>query len=95
MHRIWIFGLLLARLAADQQQAPAVSFETASIKPVEKATSRRNLYLDPVHARYLAHTLQMLIGRAYDLRRFPVTGPAWTETKLYDVTATIPQGASA
>ena len=47
LHRAWIFGLLLGGSAASENEPSSISFATASIKPVEKATGGRNLKLEP------------------------------------------------
>jgi len=38
--------------------------------------------------------LLMLVTMAYDLRRYQVSAPDWMSTERYDITATVPEGAT-
>ncbi len=43
---------------------------------------------------YSGVTLKMLLKRAYDLKGYQISGPAWIDTERYDVVAKLPPGTN-
>jgi uncharacterized protein (TIGR03435 family) len=78
------------------------TFEAASVKPAElpMAGGRGRVMIgmpsggpgskDPGRIRYPFVSLRDLLIRAYDVKTYQITGPAWLDTERYDITATMP-----
>lgn len=67
----------------------AQSFEVATIKPNAAADNRVSIGIQP-GGRFTATgmPLRLLIGQAYDLREFQITGgPSWIDNERYDINA--------
>ncbi len=82
--------LLALVCAAQTPQA----FEVASIKPNSTGDNRIQIGMAP-GGRFTATgvTLRLLIGQAYNVRDFQVTGgPGWIGTDRYDINAKGPEG---
>src|ERR1041385_5070345 len=85
--------VLAALCAFAQQSASHPEFEVASVKPSKPAIDGRlmiRLGGDPGRIDYTNMSLKMLITRAYGVKDYQVTGPAWLDTERFDVTATHP-----
>lgn len=88
--------------AFEQGQGSHLAFEVASVKPAQpsaragfaRATGVGSVTITPDRAMYQDITLKSLIMRAYGLKSFQVSGPAWMDSERYDVVATIPEGTS-
>src|SRR3954453_826641 len=66
-------------------------FEVASVKPSKPAVDGRLMIRmggDAGRIDYSNMSLKMLITRAYAVKDYQVTGPAWLDTERFDVTAT-------
>jgi len=93
-------ALLLSACAAFPQNEPLPpSFEVASVKPYEQ--DRRGL--GPLRGGpgtsspgQLSGTasLKALLMRAYGLKEYQVSGPAWMDSERYEIAAKIPAGAT-
>jgi uncharacterized protein (TIGR03435 family) len=87
--------ILLALLTAALLPAqPSPSFEVASVKPSPPPSGRGmriRMGSDPGRIDYNGASLKMLITRAYDVKEYQVSGPAWLDTERFDVTATMPR----
>jgi uncharacterized protein (TIGR03435 family) len=72
------------------------SFEAASVRLVSPSDSKIQISIaeDPGRIHYQNVNFKQLVTRAYQLRDYQVSGPAWIDTERYEVTATIPKGAS-
>jgi uncharacterized protein (TIGR03435 family) len=94
--RYFAGSLLLAAAAAFAQTAPALpSFEVASVKPAPPPTDGRMMVRmggDPGRVDYSNVSLKDLLSRAYEVKRFQISGPSWLETERFDVTAKVPDG---
>ena len=80
--------------------APAIAFtqtfEVASIKPAagqEMGRFRISMGGDPGRVDYQGVPLRMLIERAYSIKPYQLSGPAWIDSERFDVAAKIPDGA--
>lgn len=95
-----------ARAQSSGQRTPKAAFEVASIKPAleperevvicfvpctpgERLTTTGSL----VDIRYMS--LNELLVRAYRVKPYQVSGPAWIRDKRFDIMATMPVGMSA
>ncbi len=85
-------GLLYApalRAQTSSAAEPPLKFEVASIKPSDPAERGSMIRFAP-GGRFVAknQTLKSLIGLAYDVRQFQISGgPTWVATATYDVNA--------
>jgi uncharacterized protein (TIGR03435 family) len=84
------------------QAAP--EFEVASVKPAAPPAGRGGLMnilrggpgtSDPGRIAYSNWTLKSLVMRAYSLRPDQFDGPDWLNSVKFDITATIPEGATS
>src|SRR5262245_13955349 len=96
MHRSSLALLVFAATSMfAQTQRPAFEvFEVATIKPAVDSPGRY-IRMQSVN-RFYAHgfTLQALIAAAYDLNPRAISGgAAWTDSDLYDITASTPGAA--
>jgi hypothetical protein len=78
-----------------------LSFETSVIKPIAEGTpiSMSGCLGGPgsndpgrVNCEYV--TLRMLLMRAYQLKAPELIGPGWLDTVYFNITATVPKGAT-
>jgi uncharacterized protein (TIGR03435 family) len=89
-HAVLTIALLTVPTAAGQTP----SFEAASVKPAPPPAGRAMLIHmggDPGRVSYQNVTLKQLLTKAYGVKEYQVSGPAWIDTERYDVTATMPE----
>lgn len=102
LHGMFLPILFLApgsMLAQSESGLPA--FEVASVKPAEPpAQGRRFTPLSggpgtksPARLEGTA-SMKTLLMRAYGVKNYQVTGPAWMETERYEIAAKIPPGTT-
>ena len=89
------FGLLNApRVRAQSTQTTAASlpsFEVASIKPNRSGDMRIGIRFQPGRFTTTGATVKQLIGLAYNVRDFQVSGgPSWISSDKYDIDAKEP-----
>jgi uncharacterized protein (TIGR03435 family) len=91
--------LLSAGTVLPQEEVARFSFEVASVKPAEEGRGG----LGPLRGGpgtsspgQLSGTVSLmaLLMRAYGLKDYQVSGPAWMESQRYDIAAKIPAGAT-
>jgi uncharacterized protein (TIGR03435 family) len=97
-------GVAVGQTAAVPAAGPA--FEVASVRPavqMEQAaviailrTGRRpeTMSIDGERATFKYMSLKELVGYAYKVRVFQVTGPDWLTSDRFDIMANLPAGAS-
>ena len=88
-----LLGVLMAMGAWGQ------SFEVASVKVSAPFTPGRGLPRgggpnDPEHLSLSYMTMELLLERAYGMKEYQISGPAWLTTEHYDVAATMAPGTS-
>ena len=75
------------------------SFEAASVKPMQSGRGR----VSPLHGGpgtdapgqlTGAATFKALLIRAYELKEYQISGPAWMDSERYEIAAKIPAGVS-
>jgi uncharacterized protein (TIGR03435 family) len=101
LHARSVAGLFVAAgaLLAQSQQAP-LAFEVASVKPAPAPSRNGPGPLrggpgtdSPGQLTGIA-TLKVLLERAYLMKEYQVSGPAWMDTERYQIAAKIPAGAT-
>lgn len=91
--------MLLAALLLLAQQPPAArpAFEAASVKPAPTGARLAPLHGGPGTSSpgelTGAATFKTLLMRAYAMKDYQISGPAWIETDRYQIDAKIPAGA--
>jgi uncharacterized protein (TIGR03435 family) len=89
--------LVLAPLAALAQPAAELpAFEVASVKraaPQPDGRIRVSMGGDPGRVNYANVTLKNVLTRAYEVKSYQITGPAWLDSERYDIVAKVPDGA--
>jgi uncharacterized protein (TIGR03435 family) len=83
--------IVLKRVVANPD-APLPSFEAASVKraPPPGPHYNSSMKLDRGRLTCTNVSLKKLIGRAYDLKDYQISGPDWLDSELYDIVATLP-----
>lgn len=89
-------ALLLTVLATGLH---AQSFEVASVKAVPNGTGRFTMTggpgtPDPGRIAYLNIPLRRVLLAAYDVSNYQISAPDWFNSLRYDITATLPAGAT-
>jgi len=82
--------------------AQAQSFDVASIKPHPASGDNRILVRmgggpgtpDPGRLNYDNVTLKNVLTKAFDVKSYQLTVPAWAETERFDITAKVPDGTT-
>ncbi len=83
------FLLILFYVAQAFAQTPAPTFDVASVKPNKTGGMGTRIMFQP-GGRFKADnaSLKMLIGLAYDVQNFQITGgPSWIDSDKYDIEA--------
>ncbi|MEO5923996.1 MAG: TIGR03435 family protein [Bryobacteraceae bacterium] len=81
------------------QTSKRMSFEVASIRQAAPnqgngAQTPAATQLDPSQVRLTYLNMQDFIVRAYGVKAYQIVGPDWLRTERYDISATLPQGAT-
>jgi uncharacterized protein (TIGR03435 family) len=87
-----IFALLLAAPLFAQQQ-----FEVASIKPFDPSAQGQvlaGIHVDGAQIRAAGLSLRDLLAQAYRIKATLISGPDWTATERFDISATLPSGST-
>ena len=96
-------GLLLAAGAAfGQPPSAAPAFDVASIKPsgemdpakMMSGQARIGMKVDGARVDIGFTSLSALIGIAYRVKAYQISGPDWMSSQRFDIMAKIPQGVS-
>jgi uncharacterized protein (TIGR03435 family) len=92
---------MLLLFVAGAAAQPRPTFEVASIKPAKptsiesgRAGERLGVTVDASRARFRRMSLMALIGYAYRVKSFQISGPEWASDDRFDIVATIPDGGS-
>jgi uncharacterized protein (TIGR03435 family) len=96
-------GLLVAACAAfPQTPAAAPAFEVATIKPAVPITPQAvmsgklhvGMKIESGRADIGFMSLSDLIGAAYEVKTYQISGPDWMGSQRFDILAKMPEGAS-
>lgn len=82
-------------LAAFGQQARP-EFEVASIRPAAPSASGQvniGVHIDEAQVRFTYLSLKDLIGMAYKVKHYQISGPDWMASDRFNISATMPAGA--
>jgi uncharacterized protein (TIGR03435 family) len=101
LRSIW-FLCALSRTAALAQPAQSPVFEAASVKPAPAQSAGRVWPTvrggpgtsDAGRITFTNVTLVSVLIRAYDVKVYQVTGPAWLSSDRYDIAAKIPESTN-
>lgn len=88
--------LLLCGAALGQAK---LEFEVATVKPAAPGPTMIGRQggpgtRDPGRVNYTGMALKNLLSFAYGVKIFQISGPSWMASERYDITATIPEGAT-
>jgi uncharacterized protein (TIGR03435 family) len=87
----------LAILLAASAFAQSPQFEVASIKPFDPSAPGQVLggvHVDGAQIRVAGLSLRDLLAMAYKIKATLITGPDWTATERFDISATLPAGSA-
>jgi uncharacterized protein (TIGR03435 family) len=96
-----IGSLIFTGIAVNAQATP--SFEVAVIRPAEPPGPNRRMMFgmsggpgskDPTRVNSESVSMSELLMRAYDVKRYQITGPAWMDTERFSISAKVPEGAT-
>ena len=90
------FGILLIASLAFAQTPP--EFEVATVKPsalqpIGQTSKRMDWNSERLNFSYVS--LKDVIGRAYRVQQYQISGPDWLESERFDITAKLPPGSSS
>lgn len=87
-------AILLATAAFAQSSGP--QFEVASIRPfvAGQGPAAVGLHMDHAQLRAVGLSLKDYLSTAYGIKALLISGPHWTETDRFDITATLPAGGT-
>lgn len=87
-------AILLAPAAFAQSAGP--QFEVASIRAFDPAQGPAavGLHMDRAQLRAVGLSLKDYLSTAYNIKALLISGPHWTETDRFDITATLPPGVT-
>lgn len=80
-----------------QAAPPRAEFEVASIKPFDRSVQGQvlaGLHVDGAQIHAAGLTLRDLLGIAYQIKATLISGPDWTASEQFDVSATLPAGST-
>jgi uncharacterized protein (TIGR03435 family) len=88
-------GLCVFASCAAFAQGNPPAFEVASIKQAAPQAPGRMMVRmggDAGRVDYANVSLKDVLARAYNMKRFQVSGPSWLDNERYDITAKVPDG---
>ncbi len=91
MKRRAIFAILLAAPLFAHQ------FEVASIKPFDPSAPGKvafGMHFDGAQVRAIGLSLRDLLEQAYKIKATLISGPDWTATERFDISAVLPAGST-
>jgi uncharacterized protein (TIGR03435 family) len=88
-------AILLA--ASSFAQSPRPEFEVASIKPFSPSGPGQvgiGVHVDGAQIRVVGLSLRDYLGFAYKIKATLISGPDWTATERFDISAALPAGST-
>jgi len=88
---------ILAFLLTASAFAQSPQFEVASIKlfdPSAQGQALAGVHVDGAQIRLAGLSLRDLLAMAYKIKATLITGPDWTATERFDISATLPSGGT-
>ena len=89
---------IVTTVAAFAQNSPRPEFEVATIRPSAQGLqdgATAGVRIDGAQFRAATLTLKDYIGMAYRVKLYQISGPDWIGSDRFDISATLPPGASA
>jgi uncharacterized protein (TIGR03435 family) len=89
--------IILAILLASSALAQSPQFEVASIKPFDLSAQGQvlgGLRVDGAQIRAAGLSLRDLLAMAYKIKATLISGPDWTASTRFDISATLPAGTT-
>ena len=90
-------SVLLAAQLGFAQGADKPAFDVAAIRPSaaqSQDTVTAGARIDGAQVRFAYMTLKDYLGTAYRVRLYQISGPDWIASDRWDISATVPAGAS-
>src|SRR5580692_2271873 len=86
-------------LLASSALAQDPRFEVASIRPSASYADQGGkvnigMHLDGAQVRFNSYSLREYLARAYGTKSKMITGPDWTASETFDISATLPPGST-
>jgi uncharacterized protein (TIGR03435 family) len=96
MRLIGTLSLPILLVASSFAQAPRPEFEVASIKPFDPSQERvaAGVHIDGAQVQYIGLSLRDFLAIAYKIKATLISGPDWTATERFDISATLPAGST-
>src|SRR5579863_2234870 len=88
---------ILAILLASSAFGQSPQFEVASIKPFDPNVQGQvaaGIHIDGAQIRFTGVSLRDFLAAAYKTKGTLVSGPDWTATERFDLSATLPAGST-
>jgi uncharacterized protein (TIGR03435 family) len=88
---------ILAILLVSSAFAQSPQFEVASIKPFDPSAQGQvlgGLHVDGAQIRAAGLSLRDLLAMAYKIKATLISGPDWTASARFDISATLPAGST-
>jgi uncharacterized protein (TIGR03435 family) len=98
-----VFAVLLSATWSDAQTPVGLSFEVASIKPSAPLDPTKRpegpvryvgMEVDKARVDIARMSLADLIGAAYQVKPYQISGPDWMGNQRFDILAKLPDGAA-
>jgi len=93
-----VLGVFSSAAVFAQAPPPKPEFEVASVRPAQQDGAEKTtvgIHLDGSQVRIASFSLRELVSMAYRVQRYQVTGPDWTGSDHYNVSATLPAGSTS
>ena len=98
---------IVCGVACGQTAKTKLAFDVATVKPSPPLDPQRmaadiqagkmphiGVFVTASRAEYIQMPLRSLIAIAYDVKPYQITGPDWLGNQRFDITATMPEGAT-
>src|SRR5579863_1617596 len=88
---------ILAILLASSAFGQSPQFEVASIKPFDPSAQGQvaaGIHIDGAQIRFAGVSLRDFLAVAYKINATLISGPDWTATERFDLSATLPAGST-
>jgi len=90
---------ILLACSSFAQAPPRLEFEVASIRPSppyseQGGKASLGVHIDGAQVRFNSLTLREYLARAYGTKAPMISGPDWTASETFDISATLPAGST-
>ena len=91
-------GVLSSAAVLGQAPPPKLEFEVASVRPAPPNGQERvdiGVHLDGAQVRITSFSIRDFVGLAYRVKPYQITGPDWTASDRFNLSATLPAGSAS